>query len=140
MPLLIFFFKQKTAYEMRISDWSSDVCSSDLSASRALVSRPSSAARTAGQVGGAMLIPGPKPVAALGKAGPAVSRAIQGAVGGAAVRDSDTSGLPERSEEHTSELQSLMRISSAVFSLATKRYSAAEQKALMPCDKTHASI
>src|SRR3546814_7056233 len=26
----IFFFKQKTAYEMRISDWSSDVCSSDL--------------------------------------------------------------------------------------------------------------
>src|SRR3546814_18363762 len=28
-----FFFKQKTAYEMRISDWSSDVCSSDLMAS-----------------------------------------------------------------------------------------------------------
>src|SRR3546814_3686096 len=28
----IFFFKQKTAYEMRISDWSSDVCSSDLAA------------------------------------------------------------------------------------------------------------
>src|SRR3546814_6578948 len=28
--LLVFFFKQKTAYEMRISDWSSDVCSSDL--------------------------------------------------------------------------------------------------------------
>src|SRR3546814_5106000 len=27
---LVFFFKQKTAYEMRISDWSSDVCSSDL--------------------------------------------------------------------------------------------------------------
>src|SRR3546814_3320873 len=27
-----FFFKQKTAYEMRISDWSSDVCSSDLTA------------------------------------------------------------------------------------------------------------
>src|SRR3546814_17264943 len=27
---VIFFFKQKTAYEMRISDWSSDVCSSDL--------------------------------------------------------------------------------------------------------------
>src|SRR3546814_7484219 len=29
-----FFFKQKTAYEMRISDWSSDVCSSDLSGQR----------------------------------------------------------------------------------------------------------
>src|SRR3546814_5761864 len=28
--MYIFFFKQKTAYEMRISDWSSDVCSSDL--------------------------------------------------------------------------------------------------------------
>src|SRR3546814_9690775 len=31
---LVFFFKQKTAYEMRISDWSSDVCSSDLPGSR----------------------------------------------------------------------------------------------------------
>src|SRR3546814_3975616 len=30
--LCMFFFKQKTAYDMRISDWSSDVCSSDLSA------------------------------------------------------------------------------------------------------------
>src|SRR3546814_7283253 len=28
--MYVFFFKQKTAYEMRISDWSSDVCSSDL--------------------------------------------------------------------------------------------------------------
>src|SRR3546814_8695577 len=28
--MVVFFFKQKTAYEMRISDWSSDVCSSDL--------------------------------------------------------------------------------------------------------------
>src|SRR3546814_6013034 len=28
--MCVFFFKQKTAYEMRISDWSSDVCSSDL--------------------------------------------------------------------------------------------------------------
>src|SRR3546814_8871385 len=30
LNLFFFFFKQKTAYEMRISDWSSDVCSSDL--------------------------------------------------------------------------------------------------------------
>src|SRR3546814_6418943 len=30
MVLVVCFFKQKTAYEMRISDWSSDVCSSDL--------------------------------------------------------------------------------------------------------------
>src|SRR3546814_5055554 len=33
--LIFFFFKQKTAYEMRISDWSSDVCSSDLRGARA---------------------------------------------------------------------------------------------------------
>src|SRR3546814_10459803 len=32
--IVVFFFKQKTAYEMRISDWSSDVCSSDLSLPR----------------------------------------------------------------------------------------------------------
>src|SRR3546814_18815749 len=32
--MCFFFFKQKTAYEMRISDWSSDVCSSDLEAQR----------------------------------------------------------------------------------------------------------
>src|SRR3546814_7011825 len=37
--MFFFFFKQKTAYEMRISDWSSDVCSSDLSARTALVRR-----------------------------------------------------------------------------------------------------
>src|SRR3546814_11974003 len=30
MSVFLFFFKQKTAYDMRISDWSSDVCSSDL--------------------------------------------------------------------------------------------------------------
>src|SRR3546814_10575575 len=37
---LIFFFKQKTAYEMRISDWSSDVCSSDLLVYRIAVDKP----------------------------------------------------------------------------------------------------
>src|SRR3546814_4701173 len=39
----VFFFKQKTAYEMRISDWSSDVCSSDLRPPPALVAIPLSA-------------------------------------------------------------------------------------------------
>src|SRR3546814_4057636 len=34
MIIVVFFFKQKTAYVMRISDWSLDVCSSDLGASR----------------------------------------------------------------------------------------------------------
>src|SRR3546814_10302044 len=40
-----FFFKQKTAYEMRISDWSSDVCSSDLRRETALRARFRGAAR-----------------------------------------------------------------------------------------------
>src|SRR3546814_9430086 len=40
-----FFFKQKTAYEMRISDWSSDVCSSDLKAAVAVSRRPDNANR-----------------------------------------------------------------------------------------------
>src|SRR3546814_8062134 len=40
-----FFFKQKTAYEMRISDWSSDVCSSDLFLARVVL-----AAEAVGQV------------------------------------------------------------------------------------------
>src|SRR3546814_10596960 len=34
---VVFFFKQKTAYEMRISDWSSDVCSSDLNRMKSLL-------------------------------------------------------------------------------------------------------
>src|SRR3546814_13786942 len=46
MLFLFFFFKQKTAYEMRISDWSSDVCSSDLSI------RPRSDAQGRGGGGG----------------------------------------------------------------------------------------
>src|SRR3546814_5186463 len=37
---VFFFFKQKTAYEMRMSDWSSDVCSSDLAAPPPDVSPP----------------------------------------------------------------------------------------------------
>src|SRR3546814_16046131 len=41
-----FVFKQKTAYELRISDWSSDVCSSDLSAQRQFLSAMSHELRT----------------------------------------------------------------------------------------------
>src|SRR3546814_1455530 len=43
---LFFFFKQKTAYEMRISDWSSDVCSSDLARIASALSKSIDAAQT----------------------------------------------------------------------------------------------
>src|SRR3546814_13849175 len=45
--IIFFFFKQKTAYEMRISDWSSDVCSSDLSTAHSRSSGRSTAASPA---------------------------------------------------------------------------------------------
>src|SRR3546814_1255585 len=46
MYLFFFFVKQKTAYEMRISDWSSDVCSSDLWRVAVTTTRSSSVAGT----------------------------------------------------------------------------------------------
>src|SRR3546814_7644884 len=114
----IFCLKQKTAYEMRISDWSSDVCSSDLHvhAGHGLIARH-----------GAM--PHCRMVHAL--LCPAVSRhALHVGMihSGHSSLGCDGSGnacckLPGRilrSEEHTSELQSLMRISYAVFCLNQK--------------------
>src|SRR3546814_11157430 len=50
MYIIFFFFKQKTAYEMRISDWSSDVCSSDLLARKAAHLRCAQAEPGLGQV------------------------------------------------------------------------------------------
>src|SRR3546814_19619191 len=44
---MFFFFKQKTAYEMRISDWSSDVCSSDLQMGALLTKHDGSGSSTA---------------------------------------------------------------------------------------------
>src|SRR3546814_9961259 len=49
--MYFFFFKQKTAYEMRISDWSSDVCSSDLIVSAAMDITGSSSVITGGASG-----------------------------------------------------------------------------------------
>src|SRR3546814_3999887 len=43
--MIFFFFKQKTAYEMRISDWSSDVCSSDLASGAIRGHRPATSNR-----------------------------------------------------------------------------------------------
>src|SRR3546814_7897966 len=101
----IFFFKQKTAYEMRISDWSSDVCSSDLCLrQRAERSPTGTTGRRASP-----------PSTARGRA-PATNTCRPGTA---------TTSMPAapttRSEEHTSELQSLMRISYAVFCLKKKK-------------------
>src|SRR3546814_2381112 len=57
---LFFFFKQKTAYEMRISAWSSDVCSSDLYCSQ--ISREISMATSADKIAAAL-----RPIAPEGK-------------------------------------------------------------------------
>src|SRR3546814_5030800 len=88
----LFFFKQKTAYEMRISDWSSDVCSSDLGKSHLV--------KEIDALGGVM-------AEATDKGG--IQFRVLNSRKGPAVR--------ARSEEHTSELQSLMRISYPVFCL-----------------------
>src|SRR3546814_1730187 len=116
---VVFFFKQKTAYEMRISDWSSDVCSSDLGLHLPLeageqdqaagLGRHRPGAREQGIADrGLSLAPGARwRDAAVGITG-------VGLVRGAAMVEN------ARWEEHTSELQSLMRISYAVFCLKKK--------------------
>src|SRR3546814_3048934 len=120
---MVFFFKQKTAYEMRISDWSSDVCSSDLRyrglLTRTLVECLQEAQKLARL----------DRLKTIWDAAPRESRRI------VAVRNEYVRGLARlnaqaealafvnnvRSEEHTSELQSLMRISYAVFCLKKKK-------------------
>src|SRR3546814_10437788 len=117
----MFFFKQKTAYEMRISDWSSDVCSSDLGLSpRGQPRQHSHIARRAGsplpqngcRPGIHCRDPLPWPH---GKALVAGVPTLAAGRAASVIRH-----RPGRSEEHTSELQSLMRISYAVFCLKKK--------------------
>src|SRR3546814_5164661 len=122
-----FFFKQKTAYEMRISDWSSDVCSSDLRRRERDDRRFDRAARTGRArcrrlglpVGGAALFGAAAAVRAGGCRGHD-DRDGRGRDGRAQCRRSVDPVDRCRSEEHTSELQSLMRISYAVFCLKKK--------------------
>src|SRR3546814_7921787 len=134
--LLFFFFKQKTAYEMRISDWSSDVCSSDLAAA---LRRPAGQYRGVGEeavlaveahlvavdhhrVAGRLAVRPlpPLPVPAVVLEPPVAAIAVFAGIASGAGQ------VPvgvdfQRSEEHTSELQSLMRISYAVFCLKKKK-------------------
>src|SRR3546814_2932229 len=95
--VFFFFFKQKTAYEMRISDWSSDVCSSDLSVKGELANS----------------------AVATGCNARLTRNFFTMSASEAKSRFTCTVQVLSimRSEEHTSELQSLMRISYAVFCL-----------------------
>src|SRR3546814_8079660 len=105
---IFFFFKQKTAYEMRISDWSSDVCSSDLGA------------MNCAPTGFIITMPWKIRVGSYNTSDAKSAsrersprRKVMCALCGHA--------LKRRSEEHTYELQSLMRISYAVFCLKKKK-------------------
>src|SRR3546814_7700937 len=124
----VFFFKQKTAYEMRISDWSSDVCSSDLPAPLPVQRRPdehqrarrgSRQAALGGQSSLDQIARGePRRHEAL--CGHRVEQQCRRARHERRGRSRGDLG-DRRSEEHTSELQSLMRISYAVFCLKKKK-------------------
>src|SRR3546814_2145108 len=147
--LVFFFFKQKTAYDMRISDLSSDVCSSDLhrvgQARRRRVGTGEQARigveivdkarlrrrrrqraetgvgikyRQQGQRDAALRSGVDDRAAGLCRVG--IGRAAGGVVQIMKLADAGEAAF-QRSEEHTSELQSLMRISYAVFCLKKKK-------------------
>src|SRR3546814_3373361 len=129
--MVFFLCKQKTAYEMRISDWSSDVCSSDLlqALEDGLQDYSPNVKAAAGAIvtidrNGETVIHRGLMREAEAKALRTLERLRQG-FGGEGEAGNDDEGeddeqpkiaaMSDRSEEHTSELQSLMRISYAVF-------------------------
>src|SRR3546814_9623811 len=136
---MFFFFKQKTAYEMRISDWSSDVCSSDLLAEapdqpggKRIGERPvrrDREQRGSGAISHARSrlrspeSPRGRRYRTTTPDGRGRTRAPPRSRG---PRTDWSKTAPRahrpRSEEHTSELPSLMRISYAVFCLKKKQH------------------
>src|SRR3546814_8258763 len=123
---MFFFFKQKTAYEMRISDWSSDVCSSDLGLVRTfqnvrlfknltVLENLLVAQHTHIET---RLLPGLFKVPSFRRSEQEAQKNAVDWLAFMGIRQ--FANREARSEEHTSELQSLMRISYAVFSLKNK--------------------
>src|SRR3546814_7668021 len=129
--IIFFFFEQKTAYEMRISDWSSDVCSSDLDVDVAL-DRRLQAGRTVISEIDTVLMCSEIVADVGGQIGVVLDEqdahlsflpllfALRVDLRRTRHHDARGDDAELRSEEHTSELQSLMRISYAVFCLKKK--------------------
>src|SRR3546814_9244177 len=128
---MIFFFKQKTAYEMRISDWSSDVCSSDLYFRRKLIAWKDDILRESNQTLQHLQEDTSQEPDIADRASTETDRALELRTRDrqrkliakieAAMKRIEDGSYGYRSEEHTSELQSLMRISYAVFCLKKKK-------------------
>src|SRR3546814_7360638 len=101
---------------MRISDWSSDVCSSDLQIAQSRQARQRFRSRALGEAKASHFGEAPadqRGTGVLSKPGAFDHAATNG--------EHVLHRPPDRSEEHTSELQSLMRISYAVFCLKKKK-------------------
>src|SRR3546814_5157242 len=113
---IVLFFKQKTAYEMRISDWSSDVCSSDLIVDALFLAVGNTEENKRRALWMALVMPFHRQD--FGRL--MLKRVEPMHVAHKDLNGSDKGGHPHRSEEHTSELQSLMRISYAAFCLKKK--------------------
>src|SRR3546814_1632507 len=113
--ILCLFVKQKTAYEVRISDWSSDVCSSDLPPLQVANASKNDEFNYSSSLSSSAAA---KPRSS----SPPRSTSLSGESPSSSTSMSRSSSPTKsaRSEEHTSELQSLMRISYAVFCLKKK--------------------
>src|SRR3546814_4628543 len=120
-----FFFKQKTAYEMRISDWSSDVCSSDLARASTMPKLFWSWEEMLphNKNGFFPYTPGTNLLYGLAEAIDMLHEEGLENVFARHDRHAEATrrAVRTRSEEHTSELQSLMRSSYAVLCLKKKK-------------------